>query len=64
MGLDADYLNADPLYRRARQLGNRHTRPSFEIQPGGRVHPLFTVAIWAVIILGIGAGAVIYSSKL
>ena len=64
MGISTDYLNADPLYRRARQLGNRHDRPSLEIQPGGRIHPLVTVAIWAVIVLSTGIGAAMYASKL
>ena len=64
MGLDTDYLNADPLYIRARRMGNRHDRPPFEVVGGSGWHPLVTVAVWLVVILSGIIVAGIFASKL
>lgn len=62
MGLDTDYLNADPLYLRARQLGNRHDRAPFEITGGTGWHPMVKVAICVGLVTGCVIG--IFFSKL
>jgi len=64
MGLDKDYLNADPLYRRARAHGNRHDHSPFEVVGGGGWHPLVTVAVWATVFLGGVVGFVLFSSRI
>ena len=64
MGLDTDYLNADPLYLRARRMGNRHDRPPFEIVGGSGWHPLVIVSIWLVVIMSCLLGAAIFASTL